>query len=285
LWGFKRHIVYQRNPIYFSHWFAKKLGPKGALEHYLRAFYVYFLMKSSTVTVVPSDAMKTMILDYFQELSQLRFKTIYHAFDFAHYQTEADPTLTAKLPLGVPVFLYPTHIAMHKGMDILLKGLAEFKEIYGPKFCCVITAFLDEWSQGKAELIDLIRKNKIEENVIFIGKVSQRQMGYLYQKATAMVYPSVLESFGFSMIEALNFKLPIVASDTLVNREICRNGALYYPVFEPRLLALALQKLLNDETRKELVNGGIEALKRRDWGWSAYVEEFVKLLMDVNVSS
>ena len=115
-------------------------------------------------------------------------------------------------------------------------------------------------------------------HVKFIGRIPQGQIGQLYGGCDVMVYPSLCESFGFSMLEALGHDLPIVASDTDLNREICGKAALYYSPLEASDAARALSEVMDAERREELARNARERFESFDWSWRRYAREFSQLL-------
>jgi len=117
----------------------------------------------------------------------------------------------------------------------------------------------------------------------FLGRVPQEQMGYLYQTCDLMVYPSLCESFGFSLVEALGYGIPIVASETPVNREICAGAALYYNPLDDIGGAEAIIKALQPPVRDKLIKIGKLRSRSYDWSWNRCAREFVNLLRKVSL--
>ena len=121
----------------------------------------------------------------------------------------------------------------------------------------------------------------IRNCVVFLGNVPQRQMGALYEICDLMINPSLCESFGFSMIEAMGHGLPIVAADRAVNREICGEGALYYPAENAVVGAETVIKALEPETLARLKKEGLRQMNSYDWSWDRNAREFVQMLRDL----
>ncbi|MDC0033962.1 glycosyltransferase, partial [Alphaproteobacteria bacterium] len=64
-----------------------------------------------------------------------------------------------------------------------------------------------------------------------------------YGSNDIFVFPSVSETFGFPLVEAMACGLPIIAADTLTNREICGQAALYFPPSDATALAGSIKEL------------------------------------------
>ncbi|MBC7263905.1 MAG: glycosyltransferase family 4 protein [Chloroflexi bacterium] len=64
----------------------------------------------------------------------------------------------------------------------------------------------------------------ISEAVEWAGNIPYQQLASYYSKASVFVLPSVYESFGRVLIEALSFGVPVVSTDTEGGTEIVRDG-------------------------------------------------------------
>jgi glycosyltransferase involved in cell wall biosynthesis len=99
----------------------------------------------------------------------------------------------------------------------------------------------------------------------------------LYQKADIFVYPSVVESFGHPLIEAMAQGLPIVAADVPINREICRDAALFFDPFNPGACAATIEALLdNHDLRAEMSRRSLR--RSQDFHWHEHISRLVELL-------
>jgi hypothetical protein len=76
-----------------------------------------------------------------------------------------------------------------------------------------------------------------------VGRLDTQGMLKLYANADALVFPSLQESFGFPLIEAMHVGLPIVAADRPFARVLCGDGAIYFDPLSARSLEGALREL------------------------------------------
>lgn len=67
--------------------------------------------------------------------------------------------------------------------------------------------------------IELMRQ-RYDLNVVSVGHVSHQEALALYQKANALIYPSVFESLGLPLIEARQANLPVLASESDFVRDV-----------------------------------------------------------------
>jgi glycosyltransferase involved in cell wall biosynthesis len=126
------------------------------------------------------------------------------------------------------------------------------------------------WKEDAALLEDEGLKKCVE----FTGILTGEQIASLYQSADLFVYPSLIEAFGFPVIEAMAAGVPIVAADAPINRELCGDAALYFDAFDPLDCAEKISRALQDEDlRKALSISGIQRSKQ--FTWNAHIKRLL----------
>ena len=129
----------------------------------------------------------------------------------------------------------------------------------------------DGW-QNK-EIIEFIRKNEIENDIIFTGFIPREDVVKLLNLAEIFVFPSLFEGFGIPNLEAMACGCPVITSDAFAIPEIVGNAALILDNNkDPVELANKLIKVLEDENlRKNLIAKGLERVKLYSWKESAKI--------------
>ena len=108
----------------------------------------------------------------------------------------------------------------------------------------------------KKEVLDLIASNGLEKKVIWITNLKDNKvLRAIYQKATALVYPSFYEGFGLPIVEAMLSKTPVITSNVSSLPEAGGPNSLYINPSSSLELADAITQVL---TNAELVNKMIE---------------------------
>ncbi len=279
LWGIKNHILFQRNALYFSQWYYQQLSFKDKIPYLTRKYYSYLLIKTSKMTLVPTQAMKESIIQTFPSLAPDIFTVFPHALELKQNEANSIPkNLIDLFPKKTITFLYPSHLAPYKGCDILLRALGSLKRVHRVQFQCLLTSSLQEWPKGKELILNLIQQEQLQDEVKLVGSVSHSVMAYLYKNSDVVVFPSLVESFGFPLAEALSFEKPVVAANTAVNREICQGGALYYSPLNSEAMAQQLKSVFAPLTRTKLIQEGKAQFASRDWSWETYVRQFERLI-------
>ena len=107
----------------------------------------------------------------------------------------------------------------HKNMDFLLDVFRELKRISSINFRFYVTLSESEWGR---------RSDEFRKNISNIGSLSVTQCPTFYQAMDAVFFPSLLESFSVTPLEAMVMKRPLFASDRGFVRDCCGENAFYY---------------------------------------------------------
>lgn len=281
IWSPVPHIFFQRNALLYCTYYLRSVRGWRKLETRLRRRLAVASMSRADITITPSNAMSQMIRATCPGLPHRQLITLHHGFDKSSFTSALDVAIQVKSDsVPRPRLLYPSHVAPYKGFEILFGALAELKG-RGNSIGLVIAGHPDDWPPTAAELQKLVRDLALQDNVVFLGGVPQRQMGALYRLCDVMVNPSLCESFGFSMIEALGHQLPIVAADLPINREICGAAALYYPPLDARRAADCITEIIRGRYSHDFRRAATDRLTQFDWSWRRYARKFVSLIDSV----
>ena len=103
------------------------------------------------------------------------------------------------------------------------------------------------------------------KNVYLMGHLNQQELAIFYQNASCLVLPSIwYEGFPMVLLDAMNYGLPVIASDIGGIPEIVehnRTGLLFDPG-NPQALATAIQQLASSpKLALQLAEAAFEKLK------------------------
>lgn len=132
--------------------------------------------------------------------------------------------------LGKPYFLFVGVLERKKNLINLTRGLDYFISKYKVDIDLVIVGKTDKhYPEIKHKALDI----KNQKHLVFTGEVSDSELSALYKGAYAFVTASLHEGFGLPGVEALNFGLPLLASNIKVFNEIYDNAAVYFDPLSP----------------------------------------------------
>jgi len=107
--------------------------------------------------------------------------------------------------------------------------------------------------------------NQHSEAIIQTGVLSRGQVAAVLKNAQALLFSSLYEGFGLPLLEAMSAGCPVLALDTPIHREVGGKG-LWLLSDDPDDWAKALyQAMYESDLRSDLVDAGLENLKRFDW--------------------
>ena len=126
--------------------------------------------------------------------------------------------------------------------------------------------FLDSrWSLPRT----LIRGGNDNTGVEFLDYIDEEKKIELLRESAALALVSKEEGFGFPILEAFDFGLPVVASDIPVLREIGGDACMYVNPDSPESIAQGLEMVLAETCRavflQEKIEKGRERLKKFSW--------------------
>ncbi len=150
------------------------------------------------------------------------------------------------------IILFAGRVNLLKGVHLLLKAFNQLE-----------ASGCELWIAGEIEneIISFIKKYKTDQ-VKILGFQNRMQLRKLYQQASVLVLPSIQESFGLVILEALQCGLPVIASRNSGGPEIIKdgfNGFLYDPQ-DIESLKRILINLNNDKNLLKELSGNTKKL-------------------------
>jgi phosphatidylinositol alpha-1,6-mannosyltransferase len=112
----------------------------------------------------------------------------------------------------------------------------------------------------------LATRNGVQERVRFLGSVSEEMLRAHYRQSDLFVLPSKGEGFGIVFLEAMFYRLPVVAGAHAGSLDIVEDGNTGLLVHHGDIdgLAAALIALLKDEgRRRRMGDAGYARLQER----------------------
>lgn len=116
------------------------------------------------------------------------------------------------------------------------------------------------------DLFAQVERLGLRQRVLFPGYIPAEDLPALLSGATAFVFPSLYEGFGFPVLEAGACEVPVITSNTSSLPEVAGDAALLVDPHDVDAIADAMRRLLTDpDLRAELIRRGRENVKRFSW--------------------
>jgi glycosyltransferase involved in cell wall biosynthesis len=133
---------------------------------------------------------------------------------------------------------------------------------------------------NRRNLETMARKLNLERNVIFFGYQATHTIPYWLACADRFVLPSLFEGRPNALLEALQSRLPVVATDIAGIRELIQDGVngFLVPGRNPEALADKILKLYSSEDlRKKMGRAGKESIRARGLTWENCAGKYCQL--------
>ncbi|SRR5260221_7725637 len=168
--------------------------------------------------------------------------------------------IKAKFNIKGEYILYVGTIQPRKNILNLIKAF----ELLNNKDLQLVIAGRKGWLYN--DIFEYVKERDLGNHIIFTDFISAEEIQYLYKNAKISTYISITEGFGFPIIEAMSFKIPVITSNTSCMPEIAGNAAILVNPRDIMDISKRMEQLCtNNDLRNELVKKGIENIKRFSW--------------------
>lgn len=159
--------------------------------------------------------------------------------------------------------LFVSTIEPRKNVSTLLRAYKRLRESYRVETMLVLAG---ERGWLYEEVFQLVGELGLQEQVLFLGRVSTEELVWLYNTARLLVAPSFYEGFGLTPLEAMACGTPVIASNTSSFPEVVGDAGLLVDPYEIEDLTVAMWRLLSDEDlRASLIEKGFKRVALFSW--------------------
>lgn len=218
-------ITYQRNPVYFDPAWVGRLGLRQRAEARARRALACRSGASSASVVTPSQAMAAFLRSWPSWRNEWRVVSIPHAVDGSRFTYRPRPAQLDR-PFNLTVIGHP---APHKGLDSVVRAVAELRSRgfdASARFTLSRNGNVGIFQRYVNDLVDLADRLRLGEHFQLIEPVADVER--LYADSSVVVSPSLTESFGFPLLEAMASGVPVVASAIPASIELLGGGGSYF---------------------------------------------------------
>ena len=163
-----------------------------------------------------------------------------------------------------PYILWVGRMYSHKNLTRLLCAYNKLIRTYqGIKHRLVLCG-MKGW--GYSSFAKTMEDLNLQDKVIFKGYVADDELKLIYSNASLFVFPSLVEGFGFPILEAMSCGTPVLTSNYGAMAEIAGDAALLVDPLDIDKMADAMHEvLINESLRKDLIKKGLERTSQFSW--------------------
>lgn len=137
-----------------------------------------------------------------------------------------------------PFFLVVSCSTGRKNTPLLLEAYVEFLR-NNPRNDLVLV-----WNPPN-DIRAKVAASRNSERIHFIDRVDDKSLRYLYNRATAVLYPSLYEGFGLPVVEAMSCGTPVITSNNSSLPEVGGDAAIYVDPLDKTSILHALELFEN----------------------------------------
>lgn len=258
--------------LHFPEFFSSK-------ERKIRAIEFKDAIDNSNAVVVSFEHVKRDLIKYFGKPKEDIFTCLFdlNSLWFTKFG-KSDLKKKENIAPFDSYILYPAATWEHKNHKNLLKAISIATKESGKNINLICTG--TKTSFYDAELILLIEKLGLANNVSFLGIVDEQTLFSLYHYADAVIIPTFYEAGSFPLFESIVLGVPVICSNVTSLPETIKNDLL---VFDPKNIIEIAQKIklvcFDEDFREECKKNN---LKRRDFfSRNNFLQSLLKVFEEV----
>ncbi len=178
--------------------------------------------------------------------------------------------LKEKYSLEENIILYVSSYDVRKNQSSLIEAFSLLSKDIKEKYQLVLIG------NGSKNIIDTLKKQTIdlgvENNVKFLGFISDDDLLKIYSISSLFIFPSLFEGFGLPALEAMRCEIPTIGSEsTSITEVINMKEALFNPTNINQISDLILKSLTNENFKVKLLQNAKEQSKKFSWDITANI--------------
>lgn len=249
-----------------------------SLRFFMSLFYPLSARRAATVLTV-SEYCKEAIV----KLYKVPEKNVIVAYDGVsdEFKPIRDKSLVnsvgKKYGINKKYILFVGRLEPRKNIPGLFKAFYFLKKHHNIPHQLVIVGMKDFKYN---EIYDTVRRLKLDEDIVFTGRVEQEDLPMIYNGADLFVFPSFGEGFGIPPLEAMACGIPVITSNTTALPEVVGDAGIMINPWKNEELSEAMYKVLNDsDLRVRMKRDGLEQSKK--FSWTITSEKVLKVYEEV----
>lgn len=241
-----------------------------------RKLIVPWVVKKSDKIVTVSHFEKNRIAEFFGMREDQCLTAIYNGVS-EHFKpiTNKEELQRVKEKYNLPdnYFFFLGNTDPKKNTKGTLKAFSDFLKQTGSNHKLVM---LDYDKTELNKLLVEINDAGLINNIVLTGYVINTDLPAIYSQCDVFLYPSLRESFGIPMLEAMACGVPVITSNTSSMPEVAKEAAHIINPYNTDEITQGLIKILNDDVyRKLLCDKGLE--RSMKFSWNNMAKDYLKL--------
>lgn len=222
------------------------------LIFFINKWLILLSAKTSNVVVHQAEYSKKLFEKKYNFLSSRQYLIACGKDDF--YRPDLSNTQSSNIlsKISSDDLLYVSHLFPYKNMIRLINSFENYQSVNkSSSKLFIVGKIMDH--QYYNLLKKLIMNKNLEDQIIFTGIANKNELKFAYSKCKLFIFPSLCESSGYTLIEAMSCGAAILASDRTAIPFTCSTAAEYFDGHDEGQISSKLKMILsNDDKLKEM---------------------------------
>lgn len=270
--------------IYMEHRYLKILQGSGTpyqkFGNVYRKLIVPRIVQKSRKIITVSHFEKNRIAEFFGMKGDSRLTAVYNGVG-EHFKPVTDRAELARVKekyhLPERFFFFLGNTDPKKNTKGTLKAYADFVKQTNSEMQLLM---LDYDLNELKKILSEIGASELIGRIHLTGYVVNTDLPAIYSQCGVFLYPSLRESFGIPILEAMGCGVPVITSNTSSMPEIAGDAALIIDPYKPEEITAAMIQLTTDNTlRESKIKLGYEQAAL--FSWKAMAENVLKIYQEI----
>ncbi len=227
--------------------------------------------------VCVSDATKKDLLSI--GIQEDKVTTVHNGLDYEFWDPAkfAGNKIRKKLNLeGKFTFFSWGRPGPSKGFEYLINAIPSIVKQNPKAFFLIMWGSIDKYKEKYEELTKLIKKFNVEKHVQIIPSVPYEELGNYVKVADCVIVPSIAEGFGYTTVESIAMKKPVIVSDAGSLPEVVSGEYCMFTSKDSEDLATKAGQAIQGKFKEKPV---------KKFLWSSAITKYLKIYQRLKTSS
>ncbi len=233
-------------------------------QSWLTRFFRYLIFKKADAITVISNYLAHYAKS---QNSKIPISIIPNGVDLNKFKPNSDHASSKMI-------ITSSRLVKKNGIGDLIEAMAIVRnEILDARLVIIGSGPLEKSLKLKMKSLNL------ENNVEFLGEISNESLPKYLSQADVFARPSLSEGLGVSFLEAMASGLPIIGTSVGGIPDFLKDGetGLFCNVADPEDLANKIVRLLRDKQLRDKIVSNAKSLVAREYDWNIIAEKFEKI--------
>ena len=232
-------------------------------RHYYNFFFPRFARKATRIATVSEFSKQDIVTHYHTDPDKM--DVVYNGVNsFYEPITDAEKrAVQQQYAGGQPYFIFVGTLSPRKNVLGLMKAFEQYRELQGGNTQLLI-AGASMYRAG--ELLNCRQQLKHGSSVHFLGRLPDAELNRVLGAARALVFVPFFEGFGIPVIEAMQCRVPVIASNVTSVPEVAGDAALLVDPYDTNAISHAMLRVETDDLlRQSLIEKGWKRKELFTW--------------------